>query len=49
MVTSTANVKQQTYVHVNKLKYRTDDIIDFDDGSIFIPLSKADILKCEKT
>ncbi|CAF1060965.1 unnamed protein product [Rotaria sordida] len=48
MVTSTKNPKNKTFVHVNGIKYRTEDAIEIDYGSIFLPLTKSDIIKCEK-
>jgi len=49
MVTSANNPKNKTFVHVNGIKYRTNDAIDIGHGSIFLPLSKSDIQNCEKT
>ncbi|CAF4610970.1 unnamed protein product [Rotaria sp. Silwood1] len=48
MVTSTKNPRNKTFVHVNGIKYRTEDAIEIGCGSIFLPLTKSDILKCEK-
>lgn len=49
MVTSTFNEKNKTFIHVNGIKYRTDEVTEFDDGSIFIPITKSDILYGEKS
>ena len=49
MVTSTMNPKQKTYVHVNDIKYHSDAAVDIGCGSIFVPLTKSDIEKCEKS
>ncbi|CAM4745562.1 unnamed protein product [Rotaria magnacalcarata] len=49
MLTTTKNPKNQTFIHVNRLKYRTGDAIELDNGSVFVPLAKSDILKGEKT
>ncbi|CAF1138275.1 unnamed protein product, partial [Adineta ricciae] len=49
MVTSTNNPDNQTFVHVNSIKYHTDDAIDLDYGSVFVPLTKSDINSCEKS
>jgi hypothetical protein len=49
MVTSTDNPRNKTFVHVNGIKYCTDDAIDLGNGSIFLPLTKLDIQRCVKT
>jgi hypothetical protein len=48
MVTSTDNPNNKTFVHVNGIKYRTDDAIEIGHGSIFLPLNESDIRSCEK-
>ncbi|CAF1360879.1 unnamed protein product [Adineta steineri] len=48
MVTSTNNLKNKTFVHVNGIKYRTGDAIELENGSIFLPLTKSDIQTGEK-
>jgi hypothetical protein len=48
MVTSPLNPEKTTFVHVNDIKYRTDDVIEMGYGSIFLPITKSDIQKCEK-
>ncbi|CAF1188085.1 unnamed protein product, partial [Adineta ricciae] len=49
MVTSTNNLNNQTFVHVNSIKYHTNDAIDLDYGSVFVPLTKSDIISREKS
>jgi hypothetical protein len=49
MVTTTDNPKNKTFVHVNGIKYRTDDAIDIEYGSIFLPLTKLETQKCIKS
>ncbi len=49
MVTSRCNPKGNEFVHVNGIKYRTNDAIELGNGSIFIPITKLDIQKSEKT
>jgi len=49
MVTSTKNPSNKTFVHVNGIKYRTNDAIEMGNGSIFIPITKSDMQKSEKS
>lgn len=49
MVTSSKNPNKKTYVHVNEIKYHTDDTIPIGNGSIFIPISDFDIKNAKKT
>lgn len=49
MVTTKENPQRKTFVHVNNIKYDTNDAIEINHGSIFIPLTELDISKCEKT
>lgn len=48
MVTSANNPEQQTFVHVNEIKYHTDDAIPVSNGSVFIPITSIDIKKTTK-
>lgn len=48
MVTSTQNPKQQTFIHVNGIIYRSNDVIELGNGSIFIPISREEIVRGEK-
>ncbi len=48
MVTSTNNPKKQTFIHVNDIKYHTNDAIQLDNGSIFLPITKMDMKNNEK-
>lgn len=48
MVTSTNNPKRQRFIHVNGIKYRTDDAIELDYRRIFIPITREEMNHCEK-
>ena len=48
MVTSMDNPKHQVFVHVNGIKYCTNDAVDLSNGSIFLPLTDSDISQREK-
>lgn len=49
MITSTNNPQQKTFVHVNEIKYHTDDAIPICNGSVFIPFTNTDIKNAKKT
>lgn len=42
------NPERERFLHVNGIKYYTEDAIALDNGSIFIPISKEEIKNCEK-
>ena len=48
MVTSTNNPKRQTFIHVNGIKYRSKDAIELGNGSLFLPISREEIIVSEK-